>query len=763
MPRYDFTTLNDKDFEELARDLLNKKFSFNLQSYKSGRDAGIDLRDSSSANPNKTVVQVKHYYNSGYKVLLRTLKKEVAKVSKLKPGRYFVVTSVPLSAANQDEIKALFKPFIKSAGDVIGNETLNAWLGEYKEVEQVHFKLWLSSTEIINNIINNAVTGRSSYYIDWIKDRIRYYVPTQAYHKAYDQLLKNKILIITGQPGAGKTTLADMLSFRMLAEGYHLFKIESIKEAEENLSRSPDQKQLFYFDDFLGAIHLDLAMNKHLTDASLDQFFRTIRKSSNKLFVLTSRTVILNQGLETYERFRYAFLDREKTELSINEYSDLERGKILYNHIYFHGLPSDHVAVIKQDGFFLEIIRHGNFNPRVIEFVTNPARLETILIDDYKQFVLNTLANPADIWRFSFEKQLNDEERFLLLGLFSLRFGLPVDESLVQEIYEKRLQYEIANHNHRLSFDSFQKAMKVLVNGFISRQISIEGRNPIAKVAFINPSLQDFLRFFLASSVHERVRMIGSFSYIEQVERFVYMFMNTGFTTKEIDILEKLLLADTLFTYEFKYTVTDKQIRCFCLISIISPGNKAALQALEKIDFNNFDSAEKHSLVETLDNSINNPDLKKIIQLNFDQLIMVALREISGHIDIPSFCQLFNKYERDLAAFFSNEEHIEVLRSRFHMYIEFKISLIKSDFFYREDITGAYTAITEFIRDQTTIIENELQGYFKLDYAIPDEYEWMRENEDEFVSIVERYDGYVESDEEIAEQEEEEEIRAIFE
>lgn len=158
MPKYDFTTLNDKDFEELARDLLNKKMKLGLQSYKSGRDGGIDLRYASSKNPNEIIAQVKHYYNSGLNLLMKTLKKEVDKVKKLNPKRYIIVTSVSLSAANQDEIKTLFDPYIHSSNDFIGKETLNAWLGEFKDVERTHFKLWLSSAEIIKNIASSIPT-----------------------------------------------------------------------------------------------------------------------------------------------------------------------------------------------------------------------------------------------------------------------------------------------------------------------------------------------------------------------------------------------------------------------------------------------------------------------------------------------------------------------------------------------------------------------------------------------------------------------------
>ncbi|WP_410867374.1 restriction endonuclease, partial [Paraburkholderia sp. SIMBA_027] len=56
---YNFSTLNDRDLEELTRDLLSKKLSIDFQSFKPGPDQGIDLRYSTFNDENEIVVQVK--------------------------------------------------------------------------------------------------------------------------------------------------------------------------------------------------------------------------------------------------------------------------------------------------------------------------------------------------------------------------------------------------------------------------------------------------------------------------------------------------------------------------------------------------------------------------------------------------------------------------------------------------------------------------------------------------------------------------------
>ena len=64
MPDYDFHQLSPLDLERFARDLLQQEWSLRLESFKGGRDKGIDLRYASG--PEKLlIVQVKHYVRTG--------------------------------------------------------------------------------------------------------------------------------------------------------------------------------------------------------------------------------------------------------------------------------------------------------------------------------------------------------------------------------------------------------------------------------------------------------------------------------------------------------------------------------------------------------------------------------------------------------------------------------------------------------------------------------------------------------------------------
>ena len=120
MSKYDFKCLSSVDFEELSRDLLQSEWNVHIESFKEGKDQGIDLR-CYTTDKGKTIIQCKNYSGSGFNSLFRDLKNsELPKVKDLSPKRYVIVTSVPLSPSNKSKIERLFADYIVSSGDIIG-------------------------------------------------------------------------------------------------------------------------------------------------------------------------------------------------------------------------------------------------------------------------------------------------------------------------------------------------------------------------------------------------------------------------------------------------------------------------------------------------------------------------------------------------------------------------------------------------------------------------------------------------------------------
>lgn len=322
---YDFRSLNDKEFEAFVIDLLSMAEGRRFERFKPGKDGGVDGRWYSPSG-REEVVQCKHFLSSGFRELLRHLEQnELPRIERLNPERYVLVTSVPLSRANKARIGAVLTPYVKSESDILGSEDLNDLLSSHPEVERRHYKLWLASSNVLRTLLNAAIQGRSRSELEQIRDEASKYVITSDFAKARDHLDERRIIIITGEPGIGKTTLARQLVLDHAATGFELVAIEeSVSEAEATYVETA--KQVFYFDDFLGRTYLEALKAKQ--DSHIVTFIRRIARDPLKRFLLTSRTNILNQGLSLTDLFSSGNVERNRYELRVGSLALMDKAQI---------------------------------------------------------------------------------------------------------------------------------------------------------------------------------------------------------------------------------------------------------------------------------------------------------------------------------------------------------------------------------------------------------------------------------------------------
>ena len=123
MANYDFkNSLSPLDFEILSKDLLEVELGIRLENFREGRDKGIDLRYAPQ-HGQSLIVQCKRYATFA-SLKSELANKELPKIAKLKPGRYILTTSVPLSPQQSDELKAILSPFVQSTDDIFGRDRL---------------------------------------------------------------------------------------------------------------------------------------------------------------------------------------------------------------------------------------------------------------------------------------------------------------------------------------------------------------------------------------------------------------------------------------------------------------------------------------------------------------------------------------------------------------------------------------------------------------------------------------------------------------
>lgn len=515
MADYDFRGLSPFDFEVLCHDLFEPELGVKLQAFATGRDKGIDLRHA-VANDNTLIVQCKHYANSGFKSLLSSVKnRELPKIQNLKPKRYILATTVNLTPGNVDQLFDLLKPYCVSKHDIIGATSLNMLLQKYPEVEKANFKLWLTSTAVLQRVLNAGVFFASDRTIEQIRDRLGMFVETAAMRPAKDQLERKKVCILSGNAGVGKTTLAEILIAQHLEKGWQLVVIDrNMEEAEKLFDPNLNVKQLFYYDDFLGQISAGEKLGKN-EDRALLRMIETVKRTRNRRFLLTTREYILARAKESHERLARSEIDLLKFFVACEQYSAFDKAKILANHLFFAHVPQDHIATIVSNRTYNTIINHENYNPRIIELMTKTSKVNGTKPSEYPRAIIKALDNPAEIWLHAFENQISEASRHLVLTLASCGDGIVLAD--LQKAFESFFLKRAATFQFPSSPLSFEKSLFELEDSFI--RITARGEERI--VSFQNPSVLDFVKNWLLSHTSHAWDLLDSVITFEQAERLL--------------------------------------------------------------------------------------------------------------------------------------------------------------------------------------------------------------------------------------------------
>lgn len=522
MPNYNFETLSGHEFESLVRDLLQEELGIVLESFKSGRDKGIDLRYAPSKD-NSLIVQCKHYVSSGTAKLISDLEKhESPKVKILVPKRYIIATSVGLSPLNKDKILNIF-PSCTSTSDIYGRDDLNNLLTRHPKVELNHYKLWLSSTQVLEALVKSATINRTRLDLERIHRKFKYYVQNVSFIKAKEILEEQHYCIISGIPGIGKTTLAEALFIDYVSRGFEPVRIyRSIDEGFEMFKQGV--RQAFYFDDFLGTTAFDENSWERNEDKQLITFLKSVHDSlgENKL-ILTSRDYIMKQARLSLESVRSIDLKPYLFTVNLQNYTRLNRAEILYNHLYFSDLNKKQIEELLKNKQYLAIIDHPNYSPRVIEWMTQMKNRWPQHDEGFAVAFLDALDNPMDLWKHAFDRNLSLSARNVLWILITLPNLVRTDdlERLFWPFQRSMAEYFM----QPIETTCFHDALEEIEGTFINIELLAEG---VRAIRFQNPSIRDFLESYLPE--HEVViRLLARSSQFFSQLRWLWGKYQIGF------------------------------------------------------------------------------------------------------------------------------------------------------------------------------------------------------------------------------------------
>lgn len=560
MANYSFIDLlSPLDFEHLTRDILSQDLKVDLKSFAEGKDKGVDLRYSKNGD-DSIIVQCKRVKSISKKLL----EEERDKIKKLNPTKYYLVFATDISLELTNFITDTFSDWMDDDSNIYTKSRLNKLLDKYVDIHQKQYKLWLNSSTIFNRIINQPLFERARSLISDLKRDYKYYVKNESLNKAFEILNENQFIIISGIPGIGKTTLAKLILWEYLQKDFEIIEIRKIIEGEQVLIENSELKQVFYFDDFLGENFLKYDVIEGRAN-DLVQFLKRIKNSKNKKLVMTTREYILNQAKETYEKLDSPELNIVKYTLDLSSYSKRIKALILYNHLFYSGIPLEYIKALIENKTYEKIIEHKNYSPRIIEQLT--IKLSDILISDYPNEFINSLNYPLGIWDKAFQSQISEGARFTLFSLatFSESILLSDFKVALDKLYKEGAKERGVDFNPYY----FRKYIKELENSFVKIDIT-KKRNHY--IAFQNPSIRDFLLNIIKHDEDIVKLLLSTCSYFNQFT-YTLRYLANGFIEKE----EIQSLSDSIILEQFD------SMSNYTRVSIELNEYKSEITTIEKI------------------------------------------------------------------------------------------------------------------------------------------------------------------------------------
>lgn len=511
--KYNFDILSPIEFEELCKDIISDKLNMDFKSFKIGKDGGIDLRN----RENGIICQCKHIKK--FSDLKSTLKKEKKKIKSIRGLReYYLMVSTELTPKNEEEILELMEDYLKSSNQLLSIKEIESILEREEKIEILkrHSKLWLTSYRVLEIFQSKFMDFQVSTLYNEIKSEINYFVETKIYRDCLEKIKRERILIITGSPGVGKTINSNMIVARMISDNPDL-KIKTIvgsnyEELIKSLNVNDDE--LIILDDFLGQSYLEK------TTSDIDNIILIINyvlKNNKKFLLLNSRLYVISQTKNENEKISRILdsLETNKYLINMDNINLIEKAKIIYNLHYFNKVPFEYFEELRKKNFFYYrfeyIIKHQNYNTRIIEYCVLNYKRDGIKKEEYYNYIINNLDNPTKVWKVQFGK-LTKEEREYLNIMYSIS-SANVSRDVLKECYNnvaKLRVYDTEKNNFEIISDK-------MTNSLIKQELT--SNDIILNV--INPSINDYILNDLSKNTVELEKMMKEAIYLEQIKNIV--------------------------------------------------------------------------------------------------------------------------------------------------------------------------------------------------------------------------------------------------
>jgi hypothetical protein len=336
---YDLHILGWHSFQQLCltitREILGQTVESFLDSSDAGKDgafAGTWVPSKGEALSGRYVVQCKFTGKQDKTLTPSDVTEDVEKARKLvQNGRcdcYVLMTNAGLSGSAAEEIETLFTNAGVKQFLVFGSTWICQQISENKRLRMMVPRVY--GLGDLSQILDERAYTQAKALLSSLREDLAKVVLTNAYRRAAEALDQHGFVLLIGEPAAGKTTIASMLSMGALDQwGASTLKLDT---AEKVVDRwNPDEpSQFFWIDDAFGVTQYESFL-VHGWNHALPMIRTMLRKSAK--IVMTSRDYIYKRARNDLKEGAFPLLRESQVVIDVHDLTAEEKQQILYNHI----------------------------------------------------------------------------------------------------------------------------------------------------------------------------------------------------------------------------------------------------------------------------------------------------------------------------------------------------------------------------------------------------------------------------------------------
>jgi len=439
---FDLHKLGWHSFQQLSLAVLREILGQTVESFLPSADGGRDgaFTGNWKVSPTedlagKFVVQCKHTSKPSYNLTFSDVINEIDKARRLvsedKCDCYILITNAGVSGTVNEEITtALLGVGVKKIR-IFGSTWISEQIQESKRLRMLIPRVY--GLGDLGEILDERVYEQAQVLLKSLSEDLSKVVVTNTYHRAVEAINQHGFVLLIGEPAAGKTTIASLLSMSALDQwGIFTMKVENANQVVKHWNPK-DPRQFFWVDDAFGVTQYESPLAYEWNSITLK--LKAMIRDGVKM-VLTSRDYIYKGARKDLKHSAFPLLQESQVVIDVHELSLEERQQILYNHLKLGNQPKEFRTRIKP--FLEEISKLPKFVPEIARRLSDSTFTKTIYF--HSSVFQKMVDEPTEFLREVIEGL--DADSKAALALIYMRNGSlesPIELSTAEQIAIDRL------------------------------------------------------------------------------------------------------------------------------------------------------------------------------------------------------------------------------------------------------------------------------------------------------------------------------------